>query len=130
MITFSADITPVTFKRTLQNGRRRFNDPRYSEFKRQLATFARLAMADHAPFEPLDCPVKLSVDIFNRAEPSSLKFGDADNHLKAVADALIGICYTDDRLIVEASVRLFRGQPHIIISFGALPREAIHHENH
>lgn len=59
--------------------------------------------------------VKIRVDVYRKMEPTSLNYGDADNHLKAVCDALNGICYEDDRQVVEARVRLFKGTPHLEI---------------
>lgn len=41
--------------------------------------------------------------------------GDWDNHAKAVSDALQGICYVDDKRIVEGHIKLCKGTPHISI---------------
>ena len=108
MIKFSVLIKPVSFKRTYVNGKRHFNDPSYSEFKTALGYHARSAMRNASP---LTGAVKIAVDIYQNRKTTSLNYGDADNHLKAVCDALNGICFCDDRQIVYATVRLHRGEP-------------------
>ena len=117
MIKFSAPIKPVSFKRTYVNGKRHFNPQSYSEFKTALGYHARSAMRNASP---LTGAIKISVDIYQNRKPTSLNYGDADNHLKGVADALNGICYLDDRQIVYATVQLHRGEPHIEIELEEL----------
>lgn len=111
-IKIRAELEPVPFKRVLASGKRRFNDSRYSRFKNQLGYIAKEAMRGQ---DPLTGAIKISVDVYRKYKPDSLRYGDADNHLKAVCDALNGICYEDDRQIVDATVRLHRGEPHIDI---------------
>lgn len=117
-IKFSAPIKPVTFKRPDSNGKRRFDTKEYAEFKTELGWIAKIAMHRQ---KPATGAVKLTVDVFRPIKPESLNFGDFDNHLKAVADALNGICYVDDRQIIEATVRLHRGGPRIIVELEELP---------
>lgn len=116
-IRISADLEPVPFKRTLANGRRHFNDPRYSAFKAALGLLARVAMKGREPFTGA---VKLTVDVYRHTLPTSLRYGDWDNHGKAVSDALNGICYIDDRQVVEGHVFLHHGDPHITIELEEL----------
>ena len=120
MINFSADLIPVTFKRVRSNGTRRFNDKNYSEFKIELGYIAKAAMQGRPP---LKGALKLSADIYQKFEPTALKAGDWDNHAKAVCDALNGICYLDDRQIVDGHISLFKGKPRICISI-----EEINHD--
>ena len=109
-INILAELEPVPFKRVA--GKQRFTPKRYADFKDQLGFIAKAAMNGRAP---LDGAVKIDVTIFRNINPTSLNFGDADNHLKAVADALNGICYLDDRQITDAHVTLERGTPRILI---------------
>lgn len=111
-IKFTAYLEPVPFKRVMTNGKRRFNDSRYSEFKNQLGYIAKQAMKGQAP---LAGAIKIQADVYRKYKPESLKFGDADNHLKAVCDALNGIAFEDDRQVIDAVVRLHKGEPHIEI---------------
>ncbi len=111
-IKITAPIEPVPFKRTLTNGKRRFNDKRYSEFKNQLGTFARAAMKGQAP---LTGAIKINIEVYKKIIPTALKYGDWDNHAKAISDALNGICYQDDKQIVEGHIKLCRGEPLILV---------------
>ena len=112
-IKITAPLEPVPFKRALSNGRRRFNDPRYVEYKEAVGLFARRAMNGAAP---LTGAIKISVTVSRNLKPSSRNFGDADNHLKAVLDALNGICYVDDAQVTTAEVTLLRGAPCVKIT--------------
>ena len=116
-IKFVVPTEPVPFKRTLSNGKRRFNDPRYSDYKYFIGLHARVAMGGRAPF---DGAIKISVTVSTKYQPTSLKSGDIDNHLKAVLDALNGICFTDDRQVIEGHVCLFKGEPQIEIQVEAI----------
>lgn len=116
-IKFSVTTEPVPFKRALSNGKRRFNDPRYSDFKLYVAAHAKVAMQGRAPF---DGAIRITVTVSTKYKPTSLNAGDIDNHLKAAMDALNGICYTDDRQIVEGHVYLFKGDPQLEIKLEAI----------
>lgn len=127
MIFFSAPLEPVPFCRPAQKDRRRFNAARYSEFKDAFAIFARNAMRGKPPFSGA---IKITADFF-KPKPKRSKFfladfaitpnvGDVDNLLKAILDSLNGICYIDDRQVVEVRARKFFGIPHIEISLEEL----------
>lgn len=111
-IRISAKLEPVPFKRVLANGKRRFNDSRYTEYKEALGFLAKQAMKGKAPFAGA---IKLTVKVFRNLKPETLPFGDIDNHLKAIGDALNGICYEDDRQIVKAQIELAKGEDKIQI---------------
>jgi len=96
----------------MTRGKRRFNDPRYTDFKLYVGLHARVAMQGRAPFTGA---VKLTVNAFTKYEPTLLKAGDWDNHGKSISDALNGICYLDDRQVVEGHVYLYKGTPHVEI---------------
>lgn len=116
-IKFSADIVPVTFKRPGSNRKRRYDPSDYASFKAELGWHARRVMQGR---EPLDCAIKFTANVFNNLPPASRNFGDWDNHAKAICDALNGICFTDDRQIVDGHIRLLRGNPHVEIELEAL----------
>lgn len=113
MIKFSAHLEPVPFKRVMTHGKRRFNLPRYVSFKETLGLIAKFAMNGRAPLEGA---IKLTADVYKKIIPTALTFGDWDNHAKAICDALNGICYIDDRQIVDGRIRLFKGEPRIVIT--------------
>lgn len=111
MIKIIAEVEPVPFKRVRQNGKRRFNDSRYSCFKEALGFIARKSIQ-----EPLTGAIKLHADIYKSSDKlTSRNWGDLDNFLKAILDALNGIAYRDDAQVVQISGSKKHGQPKIII---------------
>ena len=118
-IKFSVPIQPLPFKRVMTNGKRRYNDPRYSEFKATVALFGWRAMDGHEPFNGA---LKLHADFYKRTpkNPRSQRWGDGDNFLKAVMDALQGICYENDAQILQGTFTKNHGDPHIDITLEEL----------
>ena len=120
-IKIIAPLEPVPFKRVMANGKRRFNNLRYSEFKDELGFFAKIEMDSHG-LNPFQGSLKLHADFYKRKprNPTAKNFGDVDNFLKAVLDALNGICYVDDRQVVQVSGTKFFGEPNIVITLEEL----------
>ena len=116
-IKFTAPLEPVPFKRPRFNGRFVFNDSSYSAFKDALGLIAQKAMNGRAP---LSGAIKISVTVSRNRNPATRNFGDADNHLKSVLDALNGICYVDDAQVTVAEVTLQRGVPNVEIELEEL----------
>ncbi len=122
LIKIVAPLDSVPFKRVAGNFHK-YNDPRYRAFKDALGYYALQAMQGRNPFSGA---IKLSVDFFKRKpkkskyvtgnDPLNPDYGDLDNHVKSVMDALTGICYDDDRQVCEIHARKFFGQPHVIIT--------------
>ena len=102
MIKFTAEIAPVPFNRPRFGKSKKivFNSPRYSAFKTELGYKARLAMNGK---QIITGAFKISIDIYKKTSQDVLNknFGDLDNFIKAVMDALNGICYEDDSQCVE-----------------------------
>lgn len=117
MIKFTAPIDSVPFKRPRFSGRKVYNEPRYTACKDALGLIARRAMNGASP---LSGAIKISVTVCRPRKPDSRNFGDADNHLKAVLDALNGICYVDDAQVVQAEVVLQHGAPCVKIKLEEL----------
>ena len=115
-LKIKARLEPVPFARVrTQNGRHFFNPERYRAFKEELGWQARLIIK-----EPLAGAVAIRLKVYRQLPPWSLKFGDVDNHLKAVLDSLNGIAFLDDRQVVEAHVSLHRGEPRLEIELEEL----------
>lgn len=114
MIRIDAPLNPVPFKRVMTNGKRRYNNARYTEFKEELGYFALKAMGGRAP---LKGAVRIRAH-FSRRKPkriTSRMWGDVDNHLKSVLDALNGICYEDDAQVIEVTGTKSYGEPRVLI---------------
>ena len=125
-IKFTVNTKPVPFPRPRFNSDTKgvYNNPRYTEFKNVVGFLARRAMDGREPFTG---EIKLHAD-FYRPKPQTRKgqkpqvsfVGDGDNYLKAVMDALIGICYLDDRQVTVFSGRKIFGTPHVTIELEEL----------
>ena len=122
MIRIDAPIMPVAWTRPQFDSRTKkvYNTRRYEQFKDELGYYARLAMKGHAPFAG---EIKLHAD-FYKPKPKKSKhvsfIGDVDRYLNAVLDSLIGICYLDDRQVVQISGAKIFGKPHIEIELEEL----------
>ena len=118
MIKINAPIKPVPFKRVMTQGKRRYNCARYSEFKDALGYYAAAAMHGQ---EPLKGRIRLHADFYKKRKGLlKAQWGDVDNFLKAVMDALNGICYIDDAQVTHISGTKNYGEPHILIELEEL----------
>lgn len=72
-------------------------------FERSVAEMVAIAMKGAKPF---DCPVEVDLVFVINGDanewPVGIADGDLDNHKKAVLDAMKGVVYTDDRLVVRS----------------------------
>ena len=103
----------------MTQGKRRYNQPRYTLFKDVVGHIAKIAMKGRAP---LAGKIKLKADFF-KLKPKNIasrRWGDVDNYLKAILDALNGICYADDSQVVEVRAAKNIGEPHIVIELEEL----------
>lgn len=108
MIKFTAELEPVPYKRPRFYHGRVYNERRYTDYKASVGYIAKQAMKGAAPLKGL---FKISVNVYKNCKVDSLKYGDADNHLKAVLDALNGICFVDDRQAKKVCAEIFKGKP-------------------
>ena len=118
-IKFSVPTLPVPFMRTGFNEVRRYNYARYTNYKEIVGLVARRAMNGRAPFEGA---IKVTAGFFKHkpqprkgSKPQVTFSGDVDNLLKAVLDAMNGICYVDDRNVTKVVAEKIFGEPHITI---------------
>ena len=78
-----------------------------------------IAKAEMRGREPLTGKLKISVELYRNKKPDCKGYGDGDNHLKAIFDALNGIVFADDSQIVEGTFKKFKDKnPHLIIEVG------------
>ena len=100
MIKFVAEIKPVPLARPRVNTKTRqaYYPQRDRDFKKALGIIGKAAMHGR---EPLTGKLKITIDLYKNCKIDSKKFGDVDNHQKAIFDALNGICFADDSQIVK-----------------------------
>lgn len=106
-ISFTIPGTPAAWARARTNGKRRFNSEKHDQGLSSIASGFTLEAPDWTPWEG---PVELSV-VCHYLAPKDFWEGractkrpDIDNLLKLVGDALNGVAYRDDALIVSATV--------------------------
>lgn len=120
MISFTVPIEPRPAPRADSNGKQRYSPAWYRQWKDDFAWFARQAMHGRPP---LSGNIRLSAEFFKLKpkNPQSRNYGDLDNHLKAVKDAMNGICYHDDSQVIRyGHAGKNHGEPHIDIQLEEL----------
>jgi len=117
-IEFTVPGKPVPMARPRVTMHGTYTPKRCRDYKTSVAMFARRAMHDREPLEgAIVCRIDLSFDIpksykegkllaarHNVIKPVGRNTGDADNHAKAVLDALKGICWGDDSQVTKLIV--------------------------
>lgn len=116
-----AEITPVPLGRTHINtfNKGRFLNRQSQQFKRDLGFIASAVMQGRKLFAGA---LRAKIDLFKNVNPQSRKYGDADNHAKAILDALNGIIFEDDSQVVELQVVKHQSElQHLTIEIEELP---------
>lgn len=97
-VEFSVDTTPYPQPRPRIVHRHAYEPKRITEYKDTIRTIAKIHMQGLEPFSKL---VKVSISFRRNKRLGSKMFGDIDNLSKAVLDALNGVCFNDDALVVK-----------------------------
>lgn len=92
---------PVPGARPRFDGKHAYQPARNREYRQEVQMAATLTMRGR---EPLRGPISVEVKLYRKYKRTSRKFGDVDNHLKALFDGLNGIAFLDDSQIVSCSV--------------------------
>ena len=114
---------PVPLARARFSGRHCYQPKRNREYREVVQQAARLAMGGR---EPLKGEVSATVKLYRKYKPTARNFGDCDNHLKALLDALNGTAFEDDRQVVRCLVEKFtdKGNPRAEIELETFPPQA------
>ena len=97
-VEFTVDTTPYPQPRPRIVHRHAYEPKRITDYKDAIRTIAQIHMKGLAPFSKL---VRVSITFRRNERLGSRMFGDIDNLTKAVLDALNGICFDDDALVVK-----------------------------
>lgn len=131
---FEFDIEPVEQARPratrMGKGIRLYDPKKVTIFKRQLGMLAKQQMLDRG-LEPYDGPLEVHMQFYRPVQTSISKKErarrlsgvhrptvkpDLSNYIKATEDALNGILWVDDNLIVtETSEKFYAEQPHLTV---------------
>ena len=109
----AVDPIPLARPRVNTKTRQAYYPARSQQFKKTLAYIAKAQMKGKPP---ITGRLKIQIELCRNCKIDSKKFGDVDNHLKAIFDALNGITFTDDAQIVSVLCTKFKGkEPYIRI---------------
>lgn len=101
MIRFEVSSEPIPASRPRFSGKHVYQPKRNVEYRAKVQAAALMAMDGR---EPLTGEVVAVVKLYRRYKPTARNYGDLDNFLKGIFDALNGVCYVDDRQIVRCLV--------------------------
>lgn len=131
---FEFNIEPVEQARPravrFGTGVRMYDPKKVAVFKRQLGMLAKQQMLDRG-LEPYDGPLEVRMEFYrpvqasiSRKERSRRLSGvhrptvkpDLDNYIKSTSDALNGILWVDDNLIISLEAKKYYAErPHLIV---------------
>ena len=101
MVKIVVEGDPLPAGRPRISGRRCYQSARDKNYREQVKWAARLAMKSSAP---MTGAIKAEVKLYRQYRPTSKRFGDVDNFLKAIFDGLNKIVVVDDAQIVSCTV--------------------------
>ncbi len=131
---FEFDIDPVEQARPratrMGKGIRLYDPKKVTAFKRQLGMLAKQQMLDRG-LDPFDGPLEVCMEFYRPVQESISKKErsrrlsgvhrptvkpDLDNYIKSTSDALNGILWVDDNLIISLEAKKFYAeQPHLTV---------------
>ena len=102
-IEFKVRTVPRPWKRPRSSNGRFYTDPDMRRFMDEVSEAAACAKAWTAPdMEPVKgIPVEVSLTFFKKCSPLSKQYGDIDNLVKVILDAMTGIIYADDCCVMR-----------------------------
>ena len=121
-IQFVIEGDPRPLARARFNGRRCYQPSSNTDYRQVVQQSAKLAMGNTPP---LSGAIGASIKLYRRFKPTAKIFGDVDNHLKAIFDALNKLVFDDDSQVVTCAVSKFcdKERPRTEISISKLPAE-------
>ncbi|MBQ7493715.1 MAG: RusA family crossover junction endodeoxyribonuclease [Selenomonadaceae bacterium] len=124
MLCFEIHSDPIPLARPRFSRGRAYLSQRDRDYRALLQDAARRAGVTQPTADELIC----RLEFYRRFKPSARAFGDLDNHIKAVFDALQGLLFDDDKQIVSvtASKHTDKKNPRTVISFEVTSKRSLH----
>jgi Holliday junction resolvase RusA-like endonuclease len=98
---FEILIEPIPQSRPRFGRGRAYELPRMTAYKNQIRQAALVAMHGKSPTQNA---VKVQLKLWRKFKVCSRSYGDIDNHVKAIFDALNKIAWLDDSQVVSCTV--------------------------
>lgn len=113
-LKFCVNIEPIPQARPRFSRGRCYEPARCTEYKKAVGLAAKVAMNGRAVFEGA---VKIRIRLYRKYKSTSRRYGDWDNHGKAICDACNKIVYGDDSQIISCTVEKYtdKENPRIIV---------------
>lgn len=109
---FSIEIEPMPQCRPRFSGGRCYEPAKMTKYKKEIQNAGLVAMQGKPP--TLNA-VSVSIKLYRKFKTTSRRFGDADNHLKAILDSLNCVAWLDDSQVVACTVEKYQGSPRVEI---------------
>lgn len=104
-LKFTVEAEPVPQARPRFGGGHAYQPARNRAYRECVRAAAIEAMRGR---EVMTASVAAKIRLYRRFKPTARNFGDADNHAKAVLDALNGICFVDDAQVTRLTVEKYK----------------------
>ena len=101
-ISVAGDAIPAARPRF--SGRRCYQPPSNVEYRERVQWSARSAMRGS---DPLTGAISATIKLYRKYKTTARRFGDVDNHLKALFDGMNKIVFADDAQIIRCVVEKF-----------------------
>ena len=107
-MNFLVEVEPTPQSRPRFGCGRCYEPARVTEYKKAVSYAAKVAMQGKPPTK---LAVRVKLRLYRKYAATSRRYGDCDNHLKAVLDACNKIIFSDDSQVISATVEKFQGTP-------------------
>ena len=118
MLTFEILADPIPLSRPKFSGHRAYLPARSREYRELVQVVVQSIMRSRH-IAPLTGELNCRLSFYRRFKTTARNFGDIDNHVKAILDALNGLLFHDDAQIVSLTAEKFtdRNRPRTVIAF-------------
>jgi len=116
MIKILVEVEPLPQPRPRFSKWATYEPKRITEYKAKIKSAGLAVMAGR---EVIQSAVDVTIRLYRKYKRCSRRYGDVDNHMKAICDALNKVVYADDSQIVRCLVEKFtdKEQPRIEINY-------------
>lgn len=105
-MTFQIDADPIPLARPRFSRGRAYLPQRSRNYREVLQAAVKSQLTES--FRPFVGDLHCHLKFYRKFNPSSRRFGDIDNHVKAILDATQGLLFADDAAIVSITAEKFQ----------------------
>lgn len=113
---FTIDADPVPLARPRFANGRTYLPEKSRKYRKIIQDSVKAQLKPN--FKPLEGEIICRLKFYRKFNPSSQRFGDLDNHVKAVLDATQNLLFKNDSQVISITAEKFQDtEPHTVISF-------------